>query len=319
MIGLPTDGTPVFVRLWSNIGGSWSFNDYNYVACLGCTPTTARMTTPATGSTLTTSEVTFSWSTSLATEYYLQVGTAPGGQDLFSAGLGPNLSALVSGLPIGGQPVFVRLWSNVNGAWLFNDSSYLACTGCTPTTATMSSPGPGTTLTSSVETFNWSTSLASQHYLQVGTTPGGQEIYSSGEGANLSAQVMALPNDGSPVHVRLWSNVGGAWLFNDYTYSACTGCTATKAAMTSPAVGAILNSTSPTFSWTTSLASQTYLQVGRTQGGQDIYSAGQGLGLSTAVAGVPNDGSSIFVRLWTNVGGAWLFNDYNYKACTGCK
>jgi len=182
----------------------------------------------------------------------------------------------------------------------------------------MSSPGPGTTLTSTIETFNWGSSLASEHYLQVGTTPGGQEIASNGEGTNLSDQVMALPNDSSKVFVRLWSRVGTAWLFNDYSYTACAGCIATKAAMTSPALGTTLTSTSPTFTWKTSLASQTYLQVGRTQGGQDIYSAGQGLGLTTVVSGVPNDGSAIFVRLWTNVSGAWLFNDYNYKACTGC-
>ena len=28
---------------------------------------------------------------------------------------------------------------------------------------------------------------------------------------------VALPNDGSAVFARLWSNIGGAWLYNDYT------------------------------------------------------------------------------------------------------
>ena len=55
-----------------------------------------------------------------------------------------------------------------------------------------------------------------------------RELYSAGEGTNLSSEVLDLPNNGSAVYVRLWSNVGGAWSYKDYTYTACTGCVATK-------------------------------------------------------------------------------------------
>ena len=317
--GLPTDGSPVYARLWTNVGGAWFYNDYAYTACSGCTATKAVMTSPATGSTLTSSSVTFTWSGSLASQYYLQVGTAPGGQQIYSAGQGTGLSAGVSGLPIGGGNVYVRLFSNVGGAWLYNDYSYVACTGCTPTIAAMTSPAPGSNLTSSIVTFTWGTSLASECYLQVGTTPGGQEIYSAGEGTNLSSEVLDLPNNGGAVYVRLWSNVGGAWSFMDYTYTACTGCMATKAAMTSPAPGSTLTSTGVTFTWSASLAAEYYLFVGGTPGGQELYSAGQGTNLTTGVTGLPNDGSTAHVRLWSRIGGAWLFSDYTYTSCTGCQ
>ena len=317
--GLPTDGSPVYARLWTNVGGAWFYNDYAYTACSGCTATKAVMTSPATGSTLTSSSVTFTWSGSLASQYYLQVGTAPGGQQIYSAGQGTGLSAGVSGLPIGGGNVNVRLFSNVGGAWLYNDYSYVACTGCTPTIAAMTSPAPGSNLTSSIVTFTWGTSLASECYLQVGTTPGGQEIYSAGEGTNLSSEVLDLPNNGGAVYVRLWSNVGGAWSFMDYTYTACTGCMATKAAMTSPAPGSTLTSTGVTFTWSASLAAEYYLFVGGTPGGQELYSAGQGTNLTTGVTGLPNDGSTAHVRLWSRIGGAWLFSDYTYTSCTGCQ
>jgi hypothetical protein len=33
-VTLPADGGPVYVRLWSLIGGAWKFNDYFYTAYL---------------------------------------------------------------------------------------------------------------------------------------------------------------------------------------------------------------------------------------------------------------------------------------------
>ena len=316
---LPTDGSLVYARLWTNIGGVWLYNDYTYTACSGCTATKAVMTSPATGSTLNSSSVTFTWSNSLASQYYLQVGTVPGGQQIYSAGQGTNLSTQVTGLPIGGDNVYVRLWSELGGMWWYSDYSYLACSGCTPTQAAMTTPAPGSTLSSTMVTFKWGTSLASECYLQVGTTAGGQEIYSAGEGTNLSSQVMDLPNNGGAVYVRLWSKIGGAWLFNDYTYTACTGCTATKAAMVTPASGSTLSSRAVTFTWSAGLSVEYYLFVGTSAGGQEIYSAGQGTNLSVELSGIPNNGSTVRVRLWSRIGGAWLFNDYTYTACTGCQ
>ncbi|MBZ5537190.1 MAG: hypothetical protein LAO31_14645, partial [Acidobacteriia bacterium] len=316
---LPTNGSAVFARLWTNIGGVWLYNDYPYTACSGCTATKAVMTAPAAGSALTASSVTFTWSASLALQYYLQVGTVPGGQELYSAGQGTNLSAEVTGLPIGGSNVYVRLWSEAGGAWWYNDYSYVACTGCAPTLAVMTTPAPGATLSATMVTFTWSSSLASECYLQVGTTVGGQEIYSAGEGTNLSSEVMNLPNNGGAVYVRLWSRIGSAWLFNDYSYTACTGCAATKAAMVTPAPGSTLSSRAVTFTWSGSLAAEYYLFVGTTAGGQEIYSAGQGTNLSVGVSVLPNDGSTVHVRLWSRIGPAWLLNDYTYTACTGCQ
>ena len=316
---LPTNGSPVYARLWTNIGGAWLYNDYNYTACSGCTATKAVMTSPATGSTLNSSSVTFTWSGSLASQYYLQVGTVPGGQQIYSVGQGTNLSTQVTGLSIGGGNVYVRLWSEVGGAWWYNDYSYVACSGCTPTLAAMTTPAQGATLSSTLVTFTWGTSLASECYLQVGTTVGGQEIYSAGEGTNLSSEVMDLPNNAGAVYVRLWSRIGGAWLFNDYSYTACTGCTATKAAMVTPAPGSTLSSRAVTFTWSASLAAEYYLFVGTTVGGQEIYSAGQGTNLSVGVSGLPNNGSTVHARLWSRIGGAWLFNDYTYTTCTGCQ
>src|SRR5437867_12320380 len=76
----------------------------------------------------------------------------------------------------------------------------------------------------STDLFSWSAGAgATQYSMSVGTTGVGSfNLYSQGQGTNLSATVNGLPVDGSPVYVRLWTQLGGGtgWQFNDYTYTA---------------------------------------------------------------------------------------------------
>ena len=57
------------------------------------------------------------------------------------------------------------------------------------------------------------------------------------------------------------------------------------------------------------------MEIGTTGvGSTNLYSQSQGLSLSGTVSGLPTDGSTVYVRLWTLLGGqTWqLFNDYTY-------
>jgi hypothetical protein len=89
------------------------------------------MVNPPAGSTLTTSTGTFQWSPSSGVaEYYLGVGTsqtavanAPWG-NLFAQSTGTTTSAIVSGMPLTGSPVFVRLWWKIGTTWAFTDYTY---------------------------------------------------------------------------------------------------------------------------------------------------------------------------------------------------
>jgi hypothetical protein len=77
------------------------------------------------GSTLSGSGITFTWSAGIgAAAYWLDVGTAPGGFDLFSQGTGLATSQSVSGIPTNGSTIYVRLWTVVGGVWQFNDYTY---------------------------------------------------------------------------------------------------------------------------------------------------------------------------------------------------
>jgi hypothetical protein len=123
--GLPTNGSGLWVRLWSMINGAWQWNDYAYTAS-STTSAKAQMTTPAPSSTLTSSTVTFQWTGGTGvSQYFLEVGSTEGMHEFFNQAV-TSLSATVTGLPTNGGRVWVRLWSMINGAWQWNDYTYTA-------------------------------------------------------------------------------------------------------------------------------------------------------------------------------------------------
>src|SRR4030095_7382404 len=112
----------------------------------------------------------------------------------------------------------------------------LALRSIEPMPAQMTSPIPGSTLTSSIETFTWNTGTGLyQYWLRVGSTRGGTELYDQDQDTGLSATVSGLPTNGSTVHVRLKSRIGTNWLNSDYTYT--TASVGVPAQITSPAPG----------------------------------------------------------------------------------
>jgi hypothetical protein len=46
----------------------------------------------------------------------------------------------------------------------------------------------------------------------------------------------------------------------------------------------------------------------------NISGSNTGLATSKSVSGVPTNGSTIYVRLWTQISGNWTYNDYIYAA-----
>jgi hypothetical protein len=86
--------------------------------------------------------------------------------------------------------------------------------------AAMHTPVPGSTLSGSTATFTWSSDAsATAYWLDIGSTVGGNDVYSSGNlGTALTITVYSLPANGSTVYATLYSYVGGQWLSNSYTY-----------------------------------------------------------------------------------------------------
>ena len=343
---LPTDGSKLYVRLWSLINGIWQFNDYTYTASgagAGCgAPTAATMSSPTPGTMLPAASVTFIWNAgSCVVSYVLSVGRTTGGTDFYGPTSGATLSAAVNNLPAdGATTVFVRLTTMFTGGTSqSNDYTYTAfsnAAGCgTAALATMSSPTPGSTLAGASVTFSWTSGCnITQYYLYAGTAVGANNIFGVSEGNSMTATVINLPTNASPVYVRLWSYVGAAsssfsigWHFLDYVYTAAgsnAGCgTPAVATMTSPTPGTTLPGASVVFTWNLGACVTTVtISVGSSQGASDIFQAVQGVSVTASVNTLPTSGQTVYVRLTsTFTGGGTQSVDYTYTAATtsaGC-
>lgn len=129
---LPTTGGAVYVRLWTRFASGWQYRDFTYTAANagsgggGSTSQKAAMTSPAPGSRLGTT-ATFTWSAgSGALEYFFYMGTAPGSNNLLGRSMGTSTAISLSGLPTGGQALYVRLWTRLATGWTYTDYTYYA-------------------------------------------------------------------------------------------------------------------------------------------------------------------------------------------------
>ena len=208
---LPTSGGPVWLRLHSYINGAYQFLDYQFTASFFAIP--ASMVSPTPGAQLSSSTQGFNWSAGTnVSAYWLDVGTSLGGYNLWSNYHGWSLSAVINGLPAN-SPIYVRLWSLINGSWTFRDYSYT--TGFARV-AVINSHTPGQTLTGSTVTFTWTSGLGpTAYWLDIGSVQGGAEYYSNYQGTFRTRTVSGLPTNGGQMWVRLWSLINGNWNFID--------------------------------------------------------------------------------------------------------
>ena len=196
----------------------------------------------------------------------------------------------------------LRLWTQLAGNWTYNDYTYTAVSQNSK--ATLSAP-TGTTLSSEAVTFYWNASTgATAWWLDVGTTQGQGNIFGANTALATSQTVTGLPTTGGTVYVRLWTQSGGVWIYNDYTFTAANQ--SVKAAMISPVAGSTLPGASVTFSPGTPGWAATTLLARRGHGPRagNIFSANVALATSQTVNGIPG-ARTIYVRLWTLLAGNW--------------
>jgi hypothetical protein len=313
--GLPTDGRTLYVRLHSMIGGAWQFTDYTFASLSA--GLRAVLHTPSPGGTLGGSTALFQWFPGVSvTRYWLYVGNAPGTFDLVNTDAGTNLSTFASGLPLDGRTLFVRLHSMINGSWQFND--YTLTAASVTTRAVLTTPAHGSTLTGGSTTFQWTSGTgATRYWLYVGSALGEYDLVNLDMGTSLSVSVSNLPTDGRTLFVRLHSMIGGTWQFHDFTITASSGG-AQRAQLATPAPSSTLLSSTVTFQWTAGVGVTRYwLYVGNAPGTFDLVNQDMGTGLSTTASGLPNDGRTLYVRVFSMINGTWQFNDYIVTAVTG--
>lgn len=85
----------------------------------------------------------------------------------------------------------------------------------------------------------------------------------------------------------------------------------TFSVISSPSNGSTLAGSSVNFKWNATSGSY-YLYVGTSVGAKDIF--GESVtGTSKTVSNIPQDGRTIYVRIWTNVNNTWKYSDSSYK------
>jgi len=304
--GLPNNGETIYARLYTNMDGITVHTDYTYTAA-----SQAVLTTPAPGSTLTASSVTFSWTASPgATGYSLLLGsTGVGSSNLYNSGEVTATSASVTGLPMTGETIYARLSTTFNGSTVHYDYTY-----ATLAPAALTSPAPGSVLAGIKATFAWtSVSGATAYSLQLGSTGvGSSNLYNSGNKTVTSLTVSGLPTNGEKIYARLTTDFSGVLVSQDYIYTAVT-----LGLLTTPAPGTVLAGATVTFTWKASTGTPTgySLWIGSTGvGSSNLYNSHETTGTSATAKGLPTNSETLYVRLYTNFNGVAVPIDYTYNA-----
>jgi hypothetical protein len=320
---LPTDGSTIWVRWYYFVNGAWQSNDYSYTAFNGVPggDSLATMSSPVAPGPLSGSSVTFNWAGgSGATAYWLDIGSAAGGNQYYTSGSLPSttLQATVNGLPTNGSNVYATLYTRFSssGQWVQNAYIYTAF-NASGGAGVITSPSNGSTLSGSSVAFTWTAGAsATAYWLDIGSAAGGNNYYSSGNlGTALTRTVNGLPTNGTTVYATLYSLVGGNWTPNASSYTAFSLAGA-GGVMTSPSNGSTLSGSTVSFTWSAGAGASAYwLDVGGTTGANNYYSSGNlGSALTTTVSGLPTDGSNVYATLYSLIGGQWYGNTYNYTA-----
>jgi len=312
--GLPANGVILYATLFSEIDGAWKPVSYTFTE--SGTYTLASITSPTQGATLPGSTVTFTWSPGAGpTMYYLYLGTTGGGSaNVYNSGNLSGTSVTVNDIPTNGGEIFATLFSYIDGAW--KPVGFTFVEAGTPAPAATTSPAPGSTLTGSSATFNWSAGTGvTAYWLYLGSTgPGSANLYSSGSTSSTSLTVNGLPTNGVTIYATLFSEIDGAWKPVSYSYTESG--TYSLAAITSPASGSTLPGSTETFTWTSGTGPTAYwLYLGTTgPGSANLYSSGSTTATSLTVNNLPTNGVTIYATLFSNIDGAWKPVSYTYTA-----
>lgn len=305
--GLPLDGSNVQVYLYTELNGVFEPNVYNFATGPAPAPVNvkANLTSPTPGSTFGSSTATFSWDAGQnALQYWLSVGTVAEPGKYFDRDLGTARTQTVTTLPTDSSTVQVRVWSRFVSGWQFNAYTFTASTPPVFSKANLTNPAPNSTLAGSSAVFEWDGgSGAREYWLFVGTDSQPRRFFDGSAGLNRSARVDGLPLDGTGLKVSLFTLLNGRWEVNTYRFTAAT---VAPARLTAPVASAPLSGATVAFEWSAAAGASAYwLSVGTPGNASRFFDRSMGLAQSQTVSGLPTDGSTVRVTLWTLFGSSW--------------
>jgi len=137
VIGMPTDGSTLYTRIWYYSSEQWNYVDSSFTAAtLDLEVSTPAMISPANGSELTGASINFEWrdNNTPVNYWWVHIGSSLGGKDIYDSGpdVRSQTSVTVDQLPVDGTKAFVRLWFHTAAdGWQYEDTDYLTGDGST--------------------------------------------------------------------------------------------------------------------------------------------------------------------------------------------
>jgi len=280
--------------------------------------TAAALTSPASGSSFGGPSVTFNWaSASSANGYFLHLGTTGAGSlNLLNSSeySSATTSVTINNLPVNGEKIYARLFTDFNGVHAYQDYVFTASAQ-----ASLTLPGTSGTLAGPSATFAWSpaTGNVNGYFLHLGTTGvGSQNLLNSAEypTSTTSVTVKNLPVNGTTIYARLFTDFNGTHLYQDYTFTASG-----QAVLTLPGTSGTLAGPAATFAWSMATGSVNgyFLHLGTTGvGSQNLLNSAEYPTTTTSVTlnNLPLNGATIYARLFTDYNGTHLYQDYTFAA-----
>lgn len=320
---LPTDGSTVWVTLWTRVGSAWYKREYSYTSA--SEGSAAVMVLPVENTTFTNTlgSETFYWSRGKrALRYFLEIGSTPLGKDILSRDMGTYRSHRAINLPTDGRALHVTLWTKLSTGWISRQYVYWAVTKPEEIAAEIEFPSPGSTLSDTTETFSWNAgSNASGYWISIGSKPGATDRVDQNTETSTSYTATNLPVDGSTLYVTLFTKFSSPtrWEQRRYTYQAAL-FTKEPAVILSPVENSTLSGRSETFTWSAGTrAVQYWLDIYlSTKPGlwQKIYNLDMGREREYVTDdNLPLDGRPIRAVLWTKFDdGKWVAREYLFTA-----
>jgi Beta-propeller repeat len=278
-------------------------------------PANATLISPAIGTVLSISTVTFTWNAAAgAVDYWLDIGSAPAHGDIAGGFTGGatfktvDLSRFLTG-----QTIYVQLYTRFPGIPLIGGTGVqyqFATASVGVPNPTLISPATGTVLSSSPVTFTWNAvSNAQDYWIDVGTAPASGNIAGGFTGGATSKTVdMSAFLNGQPVYIQLYTKAAGvnpvAGTGSKYQF-ATSGSGLINPTLTAPTSGMVLSGSQVTFTWNPISGAQDYwIDVGTAVATGNIASGYTGGATSKTVnLGSYLNGQPVYIQLYTKMPG----------------
>ena len=301
-----------YLRMWTEINGTFSGHFVDTTFTTGTAAATlATIITPANGATNVSPGTAFTWNqVSDAQAYYIWIGSQKGLSDVWNSGtISVNLNTITPpvGKLQGNTNYFLRMWTEINGVFTshYVDTTFSTSAG----TAQLIYPGNGATNIDPWNPFSWTSVSGATYSINIGTSSGGSDVYSSGQLSVTSLQIPGLKQN-TTYFATLFTNTNQGTTSVNTSFMTGLG----QAHLINPVNGSTSVDPFQSFTWNSVPGAQFYyIYVGDQPGVTDVYNSGDLLPAITSrlIPGLLG-GQTYYVRMWTFINNTWFSNTSSF-------